>query len=133
MVLVLYSTFIVAQKVESQEHQNFVENDLSTTKQKGQVEVVSTEKIGEPKDITTEQGHTVADADIIKPKDNKVEMESSDDSDEENASDFYFYLYDQESDVVEVEPSVNFGDQDEPSFLFNPKPGQIRVVEFYAQ
>lgn len=49
---------------------------------------------------------------------------------EENPEDYYFYAFDEKSPVIE-EPRYE-GTPDLAPFIWDPPPGQIRIVEFYA-
>ena len=51
----------------------------------------------------------------------------------ETEEDLYFYLFDKESMVTEYKAPSDNEAKDEPDFLYNPQPGHIRIVEFYAQ
>ena len=52
---------------------------------------------------------------------------------EDEPEDLYFYFFDNESVVIEYEALTDSDAKDEPDFLYHPLPGQIRIVEFYAQ
>ena len=56
----------------------------------------------------------------------------SEDGDEPE-EDQYFYLFDKESFVTEYKAPSDDEAEDKPDFLYNPQPGHIRIVEFYAQ
>ena len=58
---------------------------------------------------------------------------SGSDDEEDTEEDLYFYLFDDESVVTEYRPTSDEEAKDEPDFLYHPKPGHIRIVEFYAQ
>ena len=55
------------------------------------------------------------------------------DDEDETEEDLYFYLFDKESVVIEYKAPADKEAKDEPDFLYNPEPGHIRLVEFYAQ
>ncbi len=54
-------------------------------------------------------------------------------SEDEPEEDQYFYLFDKESLVTEYKAPSDDEVEDKPDFLYNPQPGHIRIVEFYAQ
>lgn len=58
---------------------------------------------------------------------------SEDEDEEETEEDLYFYLFDKESTVIEYKAPLDEEAKDEPDFLYNPEPGHIRIVEYYAQ
>jgi hypothetical protein len=49
---------------------------------------------------------------------------------DENPKDYYFYAFDEKSVVIE-QPRYE-GDPDFAPFIWDPAPGEIRIVEFYA-
>lgn len=51
----------------------------------------------------------------------------------ETDKDLYFYLFDKDSLVTEYKAPEGDGVEDKPDFLYNPEPGHVRIVEFYAQ
>ena len=53
--------------------------------------------------------------------------------DDATGADLYFYYFDKESLVTESKAPTDKNAKDRPDFLYNPKPGHIRIVEFYAQ
>ena len=57
--------------------------------------------------------------------------ESEDEPETDEA--LYFYLSDKDSVVTEYKAPEGDGVEDKPDFLYNPDPGRIRIVEFYAQ
>ncbi len=59
--------------------------------------------------------------------------EDDGEDEEETEEDLYFYLFDKDSAVIEYKAPSDEEAKDEPDFLYNPEPGHIRVVEFYAQ
>lgn len=128
-------------QLQQQQHRRLLENNVSESKQENKVQVTSTETkpqqlVGkqeeEPKYTTRYPGDAKRE---IKPENPKKDDKPKSDEEEveENPKDFYFYLFDEDSAVVEIEGPVNEDEKDEPPFLFDPKPGQIRIVEFYAQ
>eukprot|EP00531_Pseudo-nitzschia_arenysensis_P001725 CAMPEP_0116124578 /NCGR_PEP_ID=MMETSP0329-20121206/5352_1 /TAXON_ID=697910 /ORGANISM="Pseudo-nitzschia arenysensis, Strain B593" /LENGTH=535 /DNA_ID=CAMNT_0003618561 /DNA_START=57 /DNA_END=1661 /DNA_ORIENTATION=+ len=56
--------------------------------------------------------------------------ESEDEPETDEA--LYFYLSDKDSVVTEYKAPEGDGVEDKPDFLYNPDPGRIRIVEFYA-
>jgi len=58
--------------------------------------------------------------------------DDEEDDEEDTEEDLYFYLFDDESVVTEYRPPSDEEAKDEPDFLYHPKPGHIRIVEFYA-
>jgi len=66
-----------------------------------------------------------------------VSASISEDEEEETEppepEDLYFYRFDNESFVTEYEAPSNKEEKEEPDFLYNPLPGHIRIVEYYAQ
>ena len=53
--------------------------------------------------------------------------------DDATGADLYFYYFDKESLVTESKAPTDKNAKDRPDFLYHPKPGHIRIVEFYAQ
>jgi len=63
---------------------------------------------------------------------NHPDSASGSGSEDESPGDMYFYLFDEESVVIEYEAPRNDDKEDRPDFLYEPQRGRIRIVEFYA-
>lgn len=79
------------------------------------------------------------EADETKEKDGEEYSGSSSSSedgptDPPRKEDLYFYRFDKDSVVTEFEAPSNDEEKanEKPDFLYNPTPGRIRIVEFYA-
>ena len=144
LIMFTSSTVVIDQQQnqlqqQQQQQQRLLENNISESKQDNKEQDVSTDKKQqgkqkeEPKYMTRFPGDVKHEIKPEIPKKDDKPKSDEDEEEEEDPRDFYFYLFDEDSAVVEIEGPVNEDDKDEPPFLFNPKPGQIRIVEFYAQ